>query len=123
MNSGTPRKTTLNGMTFHVFADTNVSFKPSLFTTEGVPTTGPTMNKMTKVVPEMDSITIAASPADLLLIKAMAESLVDITMSIEFADGSVFKATGRINLDSWESETNKAAVKLIPTEDWTPFIA
>jgi hypothetical protein len=49
--------------------------------------------------------------------------LADVTMSVELADGSIYKATGRINYENYESETGKSTIQMIPKKDWTPFLA
>ncbi len=122
-NVGTPRKVVLDGVTYDVMADTNITFNASKYEIEGQPTTGDALFKYTKRIPTMESLTIAATPAILEDVKEKADSLADKTMSVEFADGSVYKATGKIKLENWESETGKLTVQLVPKRDWEPFLA
>ena len=121
-NTGSIRKVVLDGVTFDVFADTNITFNRTRYNTEGLATSGKTMFKMTRRVPTMESLGIGTVPSEMESLKAKAEGLSDLTMSLELADGSVYKATGRINFENYESETGKSTVQLIPAQDWTPFI-
>lgn len=121
--SGTPRKVVINGVTYDVFADTNINLIPSKYEIEGLPTSGVTMYKMTKRVETAESLTLKTNPAEKEELKSVAESLADATLAIELADGSTFKASGKINYESFESEENKSTVQLIPSDGWTPFLA
>ena len=121
--TGTIRKAVIDGVTYDVFADANITFNASKFETEGVATSGKTKFKMTRKVRTMESLGLATTPGEMENLKTKAESLADITMSVELADGSVYKAAGRINFDNFESETGKTTVKLIPADEWTPFLA
>ena len=120
---GTPRKVVIDGVTYDVMADTNITYNASKYAIEGQATTGDALFKYTKRIPQMEGITIAATPAILEDLKLKADSLADKTLSVEFADGSVYKASGRINYENWESESGKATVQLIPKRDWEPFLA
>ena len=122
-NSGTLRKCVLAGTSFDVFADVNVTFNRAKFETEGQATTGKTVFKMTKRVQTKEGLTLKCNPSEMEYLNELSDSLADITMSVEYADGSVYKATGRINFENWESETLKATVTLIPSGEWTPFLA
>ena len=122
-NVGTIRKAVIDGITFDVFADANLTFNRSKFETEGQATTGKTMMKMTRRVQTIEGLTLATTPAEMETLNSKAEGLADVTLSIELADGSVYKATGRIYFENYESETGKSAVTLIPGGDWTPFLS
>jgi hypothetical protein len=122
-NTGSLRKIVLNGVTFDVPGDTNITFNNSKFTTEGMPTSGKTMFKMMRKVKTVESVELGTTPAEMEQIKELSEGLADITLSFELADGSVYKGKGRIDFESYESETGKTKIKLIPDGDWTPFLA
>jgi len=125
-NSGTIRRITINGATYDVPADINITFNRSSFETEGVATSGRTMFKMTRRVPTMESVVLMTTPAEAEALRAIAESLADATIAVELADGTIYRTTGKINYENWETEENKSAITIIPakTRDaWTPFIA
>ncbi len=125
-NSGTVRKVVINGVTYDTPADINITFNRSSFEKEGVPTSGKTMVKMTRKVPIMESVPLIVTPAELEELNSVADSLADATVSVELADGSVYKTSAQINLDNYETEESKATITIIPakTKDaWTPFLA
>jgi len=122
-NTGTLRKVVIDGVTYDVFGDTNITFNRTKFEIEGQATTGNTMYKMTRRVPTIESVGLATTPAEMETLKSKSEGLADITLSVELADTSVYKATGRINFESYESETGKSTIVMIPKRDWTPFLS
>ena len=125
-NSGSIRKLVLNGVSYDVPGSANLKFNLSSFEIEGIPTSGKTMFKMTRRVPSIEGVEINATPAEAENLRALSESLADITISIELADGSVYKGTGKINFESFETEENKCTLMLIPAKTknaWTPFPA
>ena len=125
-NSGTVRRVTINGATYDVPADINITFNRSSFTTEGVATSGRTMYKMTRRVPTMESVVLMTDPSEAEALRAVAESLADATIAVELADGSTYRTSGKINYENWETEENRSAIVIIPSkvkDAWTPFIA
>jgi hypothetical protein len=123
MNVGTVRKVVLDGRTFDVPLDVDVTFNYSQYTVEGVATTGRTLQKRTKRVQTIEGLVIACSAAEMVALADMADSLADKTMSIELADGSVFKSSGQINFENYTTADGKANIQLIPTNAWAPFLA
>jgi hypothetical protein len=125
-NSGTIRSLTIDGVTYDVPADINITFNISSFEIEGIATTGRTMFKMTKRVPTQEGIVLMTSPADADNLKEKSESLADKTFSVELADGSIFKTSGKFNYENWETEENRSTIVIIPNkckDAWTPFLA
>lgn len=122
-NIGTLRKVVLDGRTFDVFPDVDITFNISKYTIEGIATTGRTLMKRTKRVQTIEGLTIATNPAELVALKNMADSLPDKTLSLELADGSVFKGSGQINFENYTSADGKSNVQLIPKNGWDEFLA
>lgn len=120
---GTIRKAVLNGISFDVMADSNVTFNRSKYEREGIPTSGRTLQKMTKRVQTIEGLTLGVTPAEMESLKDISDGLADVTMSLELADTSTYKASGRVFFESYESENGQASVTLIPTNDWTAFTA
>lgn len=124
--SGTIRKVTINGVTYDMPNDINITFNRSSFVTEGVPTSGKTMVKKTRRVPTVEGLVLVVSPSEMEELNDIAEGLADATFSVELADGSVYKSSGQINFEKYESQDGKASVTFIPakTKDaWTLFKA
>src|SRR6056297_3603651 len=125
-NSGTIRKLTLDGVTYDVPADINITFNRSSFEIEGVPTTGRTMMKMTRRVPTMEGVVIMTDPAEVENLNDLSERLNSFPISVTLADDSTWRTTGRINYENVETEENRSSVMIIPEKTvnaWTPFLA
>jgi hypothetical protein len=46
----------------------------------------------------------------------------DVTLSAEFVDGTVIRGTGWIDIESWESESNKLTLTMTPRDNkWEVF--
>ena len=120
---GTINKAVLNGISFDVMADSNVTFNRSQFEREGVATSGRTLQKMTKRVQTLEGLTLGVTPDEMELLKSISDGIADVTMSITLADTSVYKATGAVYFENYESENGQASVTLIPKNDWTAFTA
>ena len=125
-NSGTVRRVVINGVTYDVPADINITFNRSSFTLEGVATSGKTMMKYTRRVPTMESVILMTNPAEAEELNNISETLADVTIAVELADGSVYRTTGRINYENMETEENRSSIMIIPAKTksaWTPVIA
>lgn len=125
-SSGTIRKLLINGVSYDVPADINITFNRSSRTIEGLATTGRTMFKYTGKVPTMEGVVIMAGPAEAEALETGAATLADKTFAVELADGSTYRTTGRYNYENWETEENRHAIMIIPNKTknaWTPFIA
>jgi hypothetical protein len=115
---GTPRKVTLDGTTFDVFADTNIKEIGSSHKNEAVPTSGRNMRKMVKQAEVRDSITLVANAEERDILRSLAEGLDDFPMSYELANGDIYTAIGFIEFENRETETNKATIQMIPRNSW-----
>jgi len=124
MSSGTPRKLTLDGVSYDVAADTNITLNLSPYETEGIPSSGRTMMKRTKRTQTAESITILASPTEQDALRILAERLDVFPCAITMADGAIWRTTGNINFESVESEENRATIIIIPDrspDGWALF--
>ena len=125
-NSGTIRKVVIGGTPYDVPADVNATFNRSSFEIEGIPTSGRTMMKMTRRVPTIEGLTLITNTDEVEALTKVAESLANVTLALELADGTTYRTTGKINYENFETEENRSAVQLIPAKTknaWTPFIA
>ena len=124
--SGTLRKLSLDGVPYDVAADINVTMNQSPFETEGVPTSGRTMYKMTLRTPTAEGITIVAPPTEQQQLIDLASRLETFPMAATLADGSVWRTVGKINYESLETEENRAGIVIIPdraVDGWSLFAA
>jgi hypothetical protein len=124
-NTGTVNKIVINGVSYDVPADINITFNRSGFTIEGIPTSGKTVMKYTRRVPSMEGVILMTSPGEAEELNSVSENLADITIAVELADGSTYRTTGRINYENLETEENKSAITIIPSKTknaWTSVV-
>ncbi len=125
-DTGTVKRVNIEGVPYDVPADINITFNRSGFTIEAIATNGKTINKYIRRVQTMESIPLMTAPAEMEELNSVAETLADVTLSVELADGSSYKTTGRINFESYESEEGRSAVTFIPSKSknaWTPILS
>jgi hypothetical protein len=125
MNTGTVNRIAINGPSYDVPADINITFNRSGFTIEGIPTNGKTVMKYQRRVQTMESIPLMTSPAEMETLNNVAETLADVTLMVELADGSSYRSTGRVNFENYESEEGRSTITIIPAKSknaWTPII-
>lgn len=123
--SGTLRKVTIDGLTYHVAADTDVTINPSIEKT-GLPTSGPTMFQHVIRIPEAEAITLSVDSEQQDTLRQTNKRLDVYPMAITFADGSVYRAVGQIALEGITSANNVATIRMIPdnaSQDWELFAA
>lgn len=121
--SGTLLKVTLDGITFDVAADTNVTETGSGVENEGVPSSGRNMRKMTKRVQTREGITLLANGDERELLQSLSERRADFPMSYTTAAGDVYRAQGWIEFENRETEENRATIQMHPRNGWDAFVA
>lgn len=123
--SGTLRKVTLDGLTYDVAADADVTINPSIEKT-GLPTSGRTMMQHVIRIPEAEAITLSVDPTEQAVLTLLNKRLDDYPMALTLADGSVYRAVGQIALETITSANNVATLRAIPnnaSQDWELFAA
>jgi hypothetical protein len=84
------------------------------------------MHKRTARSPNAESVTIIANPIEQDLLKQIAERLATFPISMELADGSVYRTTGIIDYPGTETEENRADITIMPDRSkdaWQLFAA
>lgn len=120
--TGTPKKVVLDGVTFNVFADTNIKATPSAYENTAIPTSGPNIRKMVKRAEVREGITLVADGSEQEALKELAERTSDFPMAYETASGDVYRAVGWIEFESHETEENRATISMHPRRDWEAFL-
>lgn len=119
---GTIKKIAIDGITYDIPADAKFNFNPAGYDIEGQATTGQTLFAYKKRIPIQEG-ELSVTPAELMKLQGISDTPADATFSVTLADGSVFKATGRLKLDNYETDTGKIKITMIPVKKWTPFLA
>ena len=112
--SGTLRKLTLDGLTFDVKGDADITINLSPFETEAIPSSGRSMMKMTVRNPSIEGIPLECNPAEADTLREIAERLENFPVAMELADTSVLRGTARINFENWTTAENICTIQLHP---------
>lgn len=121
--AGTPRTVMIDGITFRLAADANLT---EIFTNvENTmnATSGRAMRQITKRVPAIESIPLVTNIAERAVLKSFAETLDDLNMSVTNAAGDSRSCQGTIEVENNETEQNRTTIQILPREDWTDFAA
>jgi len=119
---GSIRKVTISGIAFNVAADSNVTMPVSEWETTSIPTSGPSVRKMTRRSLNAEGLVLVTNSDELTLLKALAESLDDLALALTNAAGDTLRAQGTINIDSHETEEGRTTINLLPIGVWTTSI-
>lgn len=123
MTVGSIRKFTVEGISFDIAADANISRKPTRYETSMVATSGKSMPKKVRIVPAAEGIVLVINTEEELALKSFSESLTPLKISYENAKGDVFRCEGSLEIEAVESEEGKANCTALPVDDWTAFPA
>lgn len=118
--SGTPRALTLDGFSFNWAADVDITEEVEV-ETEGIPTSGVATFKVTKKLGNRSGEVIC-SDSDWEELQNIAKKTENFSMSYENMYGTIYRAEGRINIDSRMTAENRASITMIPADGWTPFL-
>lgn len=118
--AGTLRSFTIEGVSFDVVFDVNVSNLLTQFENSKIPTSGPSMTKSVRRVPTAEGIVLITDAATKAVLRDFAEQSIteDVKFSYTSADGSVYKAVGTFNMESDETEENRTTIHVHPTNGW-----
>ena len=121
--AGSIRKLILDGTTFDVPADANISETGGAFENESIATSGRNMKKMTRRPENREGVVVMANGAERDLLKALSERVDDFTMSYTTAGGDVYRCSGWIEFENRETEELRATIQLHPRTSWDAFLA
>lgn len=121
--AGTIRKVTVEGITFRVPADVNATFIFSNYETTMDPTSGRGMKRMIKRTPAIEGLVLVCNGDERESLRAFATdtSKEALKFSVELIGGDTYKSEGGLELENFETESNRVACQFLPNEDWTKF--
>lgn len=117
---GTPRKLLIDGPSYDVRADNDSTKKPKT-EKEGIATSGPTYQKITKVPEQHESVTITTTPEQNKQIEDIADSGAVVPISYTLADGTVWRCNGFIISEGRSSAEGTTTITMVAETEWTPF--
>jgi hypothetical protein len=115
-------KVTINGTSYDAIADTNLDVTPPRIKNEGIATSGRNMRKQTRQVQEVKSVVIACNADERAALITVAENTTDVTLAYTTAAGDVWRASGWIDFEKWETLEHKATLTLFPRDKWEAFV-
>ncbi len=119
--AGTIKKVTLDGVTYDVPADINISEMGSGFENSLIATSGQNVLKQVKRAEIREGVVIIANDQEMDVLTALAEQQASFPMSYQLINGTVKRATGWIEFANRETEENRAAITLLPEGKWSTF--
>lgn len=120
---GTPRNIMIEGITYRLAADVNISQILSIYENTMIPTSGPAMLQKMKRTSNFESVVLLTNPEEADQIKLFADSTELLNMSVTLADGSSYATRGQINFENRETDTGRTTIVIMPEEDWVLFAA
>lgn len=112
--AGSIKKVTLNGVTYDALEDASAKINLSAYKREAKATSGKVIHVLKLKVQTISDVTLGCTPREADALKTLAAMTDSITMSITLADGSVFRSTGGIDFDAFETMEGKCKIDLIP---------
>jgi len=121
--AGTIRKVTIEGITFRVPADVNATFIVTNYETTMDPTSGRAMKRMIRRTPAIEGLVLVCNADELESLRAFATDTAreSLKFSVETVGGATYKSEGGLEVENVETESNRVACQLLPSEDWTKF--
>jgi hypothetical protein len=119
--TGTLKKVTLDGVTYNVPGDIDVTEMGSGFENSLIPTSGLNILKQVKVAEIREGVVLIVNDTQMDLLTALAENQVAIPMSYKLASGTIKRATGWIQFTNRTTAENRATLILLPQGEWSTF--
>jgi hypothetical protein len=121
--AGSIESVTIEGQTFNVAADANLSRIPTKFEKSKIATSGRAMTKAIKRVTSIEGVVFVLNGADGEALKFFGEAMDDKQVVVTYISGDSYQALCEIDVESHESEENRYTASFHPSEDWTAFLA
>lgn len=121
--TGSIRKFTVEGISFRIMADSNISRRPTNVENTMIPTSGKAMQKKMRMTPTAEGVVLAVNAEEMETLKSFAEGLNPIKVTYQTAAGDEYRCTGQIEVEAHESEEGRANVTVLSQDDWTLFPA
>jgi hypothetical protein len=121
--AGSVYRFSIDGISFDVAADANLNTIYSEYQNSKIATSGKAMTKKIKQVQKCEGVVLITNWSEKMVLKSLAAQLDDVKFSVTYADGSTAKTQGTFDITGDESEENRTAITIEPSEGWTVFAA
>ncbi len=105
--AGTLRILTLDGVSYNVMGDIDMTEIEGAWMHENLPTSGENVDKMTRRSQNREAVTVACNDVEFDALRELSERIEDFTISYTNAAGSSWTTTGKIDLENRSSANNK----------------
>jgi hypothetical protein len=123
MSAGSLLNATVDGISYNVTGDANISLTPRI-EKESIPHSGGNMQKRTIMSAQAEAVKFTLRPSEYDVLRSQADETGDIPLSYVMADGSSFKTIGEINLGPYQTEDSSCeCIFLTSTGQWEVFSA
>lgn len=118
---GTIRKVTLDGPSYDVPADVDVTETGSGFENSLIATSGRNFLKQVKRAEIREGVVLLLNDQEMDVLTALAEQQTPFPMSYQTAGGSTKRATGWIEFTNRTTAEGRATLILLPQGKWSTF--
>jgi hypothetical protein len=123
MTVGSVRKLTIEGISFPVLFDANLSDLESVYENSAIATSGKGMIKKVKRIPVIEGVILGCDGGSRIALISFADGIAELKFSIEYASGDIKKCQGIFNIGSYESDEGRETISIHPTLPPTLFTA
>lgn len=120
--AGSLRKMVINGISYDVAADADISHVFTTFEVSRVPSSGVSMKKMVKRVPTAENFVLLTSGSEREQLKEFSEQIADVPITYTDAAGNEYTCEGSFNIDNNTTQENRTTIIVQPDLDWTAFL-
>lgn len=113
----------IDGVAFDVAADANFSVVPTEYENDLVATSGKPMIKKMRRTANVESVVLICNADDREKLKTFNDRKTPYGLAWTNAAGDIYRTTGVIHFESYETEESRCTITLLPREEWAPFIA
>jgi hypothetical protein len=123
MATGTLRKFVAKGISFDVAADADLEETITQFENTLIVTTGKSVIKQEKRAQQVGGLVLITSGADAEILRDIADSGQEISMSYTKRSGDTYRLTGTFNVENNTTMESRTSLILLPTSEVTAVIA
>jgi pyridoxine/pyridoxamine 5'-phosphate oxidase len=120
--AGTPKKLTIEGISFNLAADVDIEQIFTQFENTAIPSTGPAMRKMVKRTADSNGFVILTNADERKSLKLFAEATSPVQFTWENRAGDTSRCLGIIEITNNQTAENRTTVNVMPVDDWAVSI-
>lgn len=121
--SGTLRKVKIAGLTFNAAADSDVNELLGLYENSAVAHSSGNIQKKTKRAATRESVVLITTASERSLLEEISNRTDTYALVYIDAEGNEYQAQGFIQIEGNTTMENRTTCQLIPSTQWTTFLA